>query len=118
MEAMGLFRIHRMKESAQQQFRWAPHTSGATDVKPKDYNSGEALEASSFYDVWAKLKESDGPLNLGDLVESETGEVRICKYIGFEEARWLIPEMKTGLENVPLAAGAAGGGESPAGPAL
>ena len=108
MEAMGLFRVHRMRENAQQQFRWAPHTSGVTEAKPKDYDNGEEVEAASFYDVWARLKDSERPLNLGDLVEGGPGGLRICKYIGMEEARWIVPEVKTGLENVaaPLAVSA------------
>jgi hypothetical protein len=32
--------------------------------------------------------------------------LRIVKYVGFEEARWVLPEVKTGLENTPVAAGA------------
>ena len=32
-------------------------------------------------------------------------ELRILKYVGFEEAAWVIPEVKTGIETVPPAAG-------------
>lgn len=102
---MPAFRIFRMKESARQQFRWAPHTSGASQVKPKDYEDGGQIEASGFYAAWAALKADPRPLEVGDLLERDGGEIRICKYVGFEEARWIVPEVKTGLENAPVAAG-------------
>ncbi len=68
---MAAYRIYRMKEQASQQFRWAPHVSGATQIKRKDYDEG----------------------------------LRICKYVGFDAAQWIVPEVKTGLESAPVAAG-------------
>ena len=38
------------------------------------------------------LRESDKPLGVGDLLESEDGQLRICKYVGFEPAQWMQPE--------------------------
>jgi hypothetical protein len=106
---MPLYRIYRMKDLPRQQFRWAPHTSGATVVKPKDYEpkQGEAkqgqecatVEALSPYAAWVVLRGSATPLDIGDILETE-GELRILKYVGFEEARWYVPE--------PAAAAAAG----------
>jgi hypothetical protein len=29
---------------------------------------------------------------VGDVLEDEGGVLRICKYTGFEEARWAVPE--------------------------
>jgi hypothetical protein len=29
---------------------------------------------------------------VGDLLEPGEGQLRICKYVGFEEASWFIPE--------------------------
>jgi hypothetical protein len=29
---------------------------------------------------------------VGDLLETETGDLRICKYVGFEPAKWFVPE--------------------------
>lgn len=89
---MPLFRIHRMKENPRQQFRWAPHTIGASQVKPRDFERSGEVEAASFYDAWTLLKESDHPLEIGDLLESEKGDLRICKYVGIEEAHWVQPE--------------------------
>jgi hypothetical protein len=105
---MPAFRIFRMRESARQQFRWAPHTSGASQLKPKDYEEAGQVEASGFYAAWTALKREGRPLDVGDLLEREGGELRICKYVGFEEARWMVPEVKTGLENVPVASGLPG----------
>lgn len=102
---MPVFRIHRMKETARQQFRWAPHTCGITSLKPRDFEAAGEVAAAGFYDAWTSLRGSERALDIGDVLEAEAGELRICKYVGFEEARWVLPEVKTGLEAVPLAAG-------------
>ena len=92
---MALFRIHRIKESAQQNFRWAPHTSGVTAAKPKDYEQAGIVEAAGLYQAWHHVRETPEALQLGDILESvETGEMRICKYVGFEEAKWVVPELR------------------------
>lgn len=91
---MPLFRIHRMKENPRQQFRWAPHVSGTANARPKDYEPGAEIEAENEYAAWALLRESATPLMVGDLLELEGGQLRICKYVGFEEARWFIPESR------------------------
>jgi hypothetical protein len=90
---MPLFRIHRMKENPRQQFRWAPHVSGTANVKPKDYEQLGEIEAENEYAAWALLRGSEAPLLLGDLLEMPSADLRICKYVGFEEARWFIPEV-------------------------
>ena len=89
---MPAYQIHRLKESQRQQFRWAPHTSGVTIAKPKDYEKGALTEAASPYAVWLALRDTDEQLQVGDLLELENGDLRIYKYIGFEEARWFVPE--------------------------
>jgi hypothetical protein len=94
MEIMPAFKIHRMKDPAQQHFRWAAHTTGETLVKPKDYALSGEIEAESPYAAWTLLRESGNPLRVGDLLEIESGGLRICKYVGFEEARWAIPEIR------------------------
>jgi len=90
---MPLFRIHRMKDNPRQHFRWAPHVSGAANVKPKDYEPAGEVDGENEYAAWAILRNSDLPLQVGDLLELTTGELRICKYVGFEEARWFVPEV-------------------------
>jgi hypothetical protein len=89
---MPAYQIHRLKDSHRQQFRWAPHTSGLTIAKPKDYEPGLIVEGASPYAVWLALRETEQALQVGDLVETEAGQLRILKYIGFEEARWYVPE--------------------------
>jgi hypothetical protein len=96
---MPLYQIHRLKETQRQQYRWAPHTQGVTIVKSKDYEPGPAIEAASPYALWLALRETGDSIAVGDLIEvvgnliePGRGELRILKYIGFEEARWYTPE--------------------------
>ncbi len=98
---MPVFRIHEMKDAPRQQFRWAPHVSGSAAVKPKDYEQRGEVEALNEYDAWRQLRESGAPLSIGDLLETADGQLRICKYVGFEPAHWQLPEPKphTELEN-------------------
>lgn len=98
---MATYRIHRMREAARQQFRWQPHASGTTHVKPKDYEPGETVEANSVYGAWMLLRETPAALQVGDLLESSKGGLYICKYVGFEEAQWVIPEPKSLRETPP-----------------
>lgn len=90
---MAVYRIFRMKENERQRFRWAPHTSGTTLVKPKDFEENGSVEASSFYDAWTLSKAMDAPIDIGDILVANE-EMRILKYIGFEEAKWVVPEPK------------------------
>ncbi len=101
---MPLFRIYRMKDSPRQQFRWAPHVSGSASLKPRDYEQLGEVEALHEYDAWRLLREAGEPLSVGDLLESESGQLRICKYVGFEPAQWVLPEPKHHAD--PVAAGA------------
>jgi len=106
---MAAYRIYRIKEHASQQFRWAPHVSGATQIKPKDYDEGSLIEAANEYAAWQALRDTGEPLRVGDLLEDAAGGLRICKYVGFDAAQWIVPEIKTGLESAPAAAGPAQG---------
>ena len=91
---MAHYRIHRLKDHLRQAFRNAPHVSGAASVKPRDYSPGESVEASTPYAAYFELRGSATPIEPGDLLESEAGELRIYKFIGFEEAQWVLPEAK------------------------
>ena len=104
---MPLYRIYRMKDQASQQFRWTPHVTGATQIKRKDYDEAGAIEAANEYAAWQSLRDAETPLRVGDLLEGPGGELRICKYVGFDAAQWILPEVKTGLESAPVAAGPA-----------
>lgn len=92
---MPVFRIHRMKDAPRQSFRNAAHVSGAAVVKPKDYEAPAEdqleVEAENEYAAWSLLRNTETPLHVGDLLELD-GTLRICKYVGFEDARWLVPE--------------------------
>lgn len=91
---MPLFRIHRIKPSAGEAFRWASHTGGLAIVKERDYERGEDLDAPSIYAAWKSLASSKRPFAAGDLFEDESGTLHILKYIGFEPAQWFVPEPK------------------------
>jgi hypothetical protein len=91
---MPMFRIHRLRDYLRQPFRNAPHVSGTASIKPRDYLPGETAQASSPYALYFELRNSGTPLEPGDVLETETGGLRIFKFVGFEEAKWVIPEAK------------------------
>jgi hypothetical protein len=92
-----LFRIHRMKETARDSFRWAAHTSGCAVVKLKDYEPAGEIEAVGAYAAWTSLRTAERPLETGDVLEDEAGVLRIAKYIGFETAQWWVPEPRPAI---------------------
>jgi hypothetical protein len=75
-----------------QSFRWAPHVTGLATVKQRDYQPDAEFEASNEYALWAELRSTEHALDVGDLLEEVTGanggELKICKFVGFESARW------------------------------
>jgi hypothetical protein len=89
---MPTYRIHRLKDHLRAQFRAAPHVIGMASVKPIHYESGESIEAASPYAAFFSMREAGTPLSVGDLLEVENGGLRICKFVGFEEAKWVVPE--------------------------
>jgi hypothetical protein len=101
---MATYRIHRLKNHLRHSFRHAPHVSGAANVKARDYvppvNAhgevilGAVVEAPTPYAAYFALRGTETPLEPGDLLESETGDLRIFKFVGFEEARWVVPDPK------------------------
>jgi hypothetical protein len=102
---MPRYRIHRIKETPRENFRWAPHTGGLTVVRPKDYDCSRELEAATPYAAWKSLEREGDGLHPGDLLElidsnGAAGELQIAKYIGFEPAQWHIPETRT--ETAPV----------------
>jgi hypothetical protein len=93
---MPSFRIHRLKDHLRQNFRFAPHLSGTASVKPRDYETAEdaLVEASSPYSAFFALRDAIQPIQVGDLLESEDGTLRIFKFVGIEDAQWVLPEVK------------------------
>lgn len=88
------FRIHRMNPNAREAFRFAVHSSGQAIVKPKDYELAGEISARNAYAAWSELRASARPLETGDILEDEQGQLRIAKYVGFEAAEWWAPEAK------------------------
>ena len=91
---MPHYRIHRLKDHIRRHFRYAPHVSGCAQVKPRDYDLGNSVEASSPYRAFFALRDSGAPLDVGDVLEAEDGSLRIFKFVGFEEAQWVVPEAR------------------------
>ena len=97
---MARYRIHRIRESMKEPFRWQAHTGGAAVVKPKDYEPAEeVIEAATPYALWTSMKADNRALCPGDVLETVKedgipGELQIFKYIGFEPAKWWIAEPK------------------------
>ena len=101
---MSTYRIFRLKEQARPSFRAAPHTSGETAVKLKDYVEADSIEAVNTYEAWELLRATERPLEVGDILESELGAIKICKYIGFDDAKWIVPDAKPPAEPFPIPA--------------
>lgn len=102
---MALYRLHRMKDHVRNSFRWAPHTSGVMMIKPRDFEPAGEVEAANFYDAWTSLRGSESAIDIGDLLEAESGDLRICKYVGFEQAQWVLPEVRPSDQSMPSAVG-------------
>jgi len=100
---MPSFRIHRLKDHLRQNFRFAPHLSGTASVKPRDYETAEdaVVEASSPYAAFFALREAPEPIQIGDVLECEDGSLRIFKFVGIEEAQWVLPEVKSDPAPLP-----------------
>ena len=107
-----------MRDHARASFRNAPHTSGVAAVKPRDFlplpetlEEKDTIEAASPYAAWHDLLGTDRALIIGDLLETEAGELFLCKYVGFEKAQWVVPETTDAaaqqqVSPVPAGAGA------------
>ena len=103
---MPTYRIFRMKEQVRLSFRSAPHTSGESAAKLKDYVEAESIDAINTYEAWELLRATDRPLEVGDILENELGAIKICKYIGFDDAKWIVPEIKPAIDAMPVTAAA------------
>lgn len=102
---MPSYRIYRLNDLARQHFRLAPHTSGVSVVKRKDYEESGSVEAASPYAAWAESQRTGNPIRVGDILELENTNLRIAKYVGFEEACWVLPEVKAVLDTAQLTDG-------------
>ncbi|MEO8026045.1 MAG: hypothetical protein ABI823_06210 [Bryobacteraceae bacterium] len=103
---MASYQIFRLKDPVRQNFRWTPHLSGLSQVKPKDYEAEDTVEGESLYAVWASLRGTPQELQIGDVIAIDTDDLRIVKYVGFEQAKWIVPEDKPAAGPVAVGAGA------------
>jgi hypothetical protein len=103
---MPTYRVHRLKDHLRASFRAAPHVIGTASIKPGHYEPGESIDAASPYAAFFDMKEAGTPLSVGDLLEAENGALRICKFVGFEEAHWVVadPKPETAADSVPESA--------------
>jgi hypothetical protein len=91
---MPRYRIHYLKESQRQHFRNAPPVTGPLKIKLKDYQEGGEIEAASPYAAWKQIQATQDrrPIEVGDAVETDAGALYLCRWAGFEEAHWHLPE--------------------------
>jgi len=99
---MVSFKIHRLKDQASAQFRWAPHTSGPATVKQKDYELIGEVEALSAYVLFNQLRGTPNQLRVGDLLELPDASLRIFKFIGLEEATWFLTQARIETSDAAL----------------
>jgi hypothetical protein len=103
---MPRYRIYYLKESQRQHFRNAPPVPGPLKIKLKDYQEGGEIEAASPYAAWKQIQgtEDRPPIGVGDVLETDTGALYVCRWAGFEEAQWRLPEEPADRQEPALAA--------------
>jgi hypothetical protein len=94
---MPQFRIYYLKDPQRQHFRRLPPgnaQSGPLLLKLRDYEVGGEIEAASPYAAWKELRKAHSrrSIGVGDALETDTGGLLVCRWVGFEEARWHVPE--------------------------
>ena len=88
------YRIHRLRSPAPP-VPLRPHVwNGA--VKPRDYEPGPSIKR--LPPIPRTSPAARGATRVGDLLESEDGTLRIFEFVGFEEAQWVLPEVKPELQ--------------------
>ena len=90
---MATYQIHRLRNHLRQGFKYAPHVSGVATVKPRDYEPAGTVDAATPYAAYFALRETPQALEVGDVLDLD-GALRILKFVGFEEAQWVLPEAK------------------------
>ena len=69
--------------------------AAGTSHTPMLLASDETLPRFQETDSLMKHRDREGrQVTYGDLLESADGQLRICKYVGFEPAQWVLPEAK------------------------
>jgi len=72
----------------------APHVSGAVFGEAKDFEQLGQVEGLHEYDAWRAAREAGDPLQVGDLLESDDGRLRICN-TWIRTAEWALPSPST-----------------------
>ncbi len=95
------YRVLYLKDqTAVERFRSQPPRPGPASLKPKDYALVAEIEAANEYTVW-KMLQGEGaaernlrPMSVGDVLEAEPGRLRVCRFVGFDDAVWFTFEPK------------------------
>lgn len=93
---MANFSIRRLRDAQQEKFRWTPQqtTGTALLLKESDYQDDGEVDADSPYEAWLLLRKQQRELRVGDVLVTEgSGTTHICRYSGFEEAQWFVPNL-------------------------
>lgn len=91
---MPRYRIFYLKDSVARTFREAGPKPQPYLLRRHDYEQGSEIEASNPYEAWKRSQgqQAEGPedrrMDVGDALESESSELLIMNFWGFDEARW------------------------------
>src|SRR2546425_12537294 len=104
---MPIYRVHYLKDPpAIERFRAHGPPEGVTSLKPKDYVQVTEIEAPHEYAVWKQLQGEGAqerklrPMGVGDVLEVEARQPRVCRFAGFDDAVWFTfePKQKPGAD--------------------
>ena len=91
---MARYRIFYLKDSYVTARRESPPKPKGASLQPRHYEDLGEMEAESPYDVWERLQGEEAErrgirkLGVGDAIETESPEVLICNFWGFDRAQW------------------------------
>ena len=91
---MPSYRVFRLKENFRAHFRQLPHLSGITPLKLRDYVEGIEVAATHRYAAWHQMKDTNDPLQVGDALVEDGANLYVVKFVGMEQAEWVVPESK------------------------
>jgi hypothetical protein len=119
---MARYRIFYLNDSRITARRESAPKPKGTLLQPRHYDDQGEIEAESPYDVWKRLQGEEAgqrgirTLGVGDAIETESREVLICNFWGFDRAQWISAEThpEAGTDsaersNTQLAAGQSAG---------
>ncbi len=91
---MARYRILYLKDAYITSRRESAPKPKGTLLKPLHYEEQGEMEAESPYDVWKRLQAEEAEqrgirnMGVGDAIETESGDVLICNFWGFDRAQW------------------------------